>query len=207
VKRRMQMQCLWAVTLSLGLVRFGIAAENPEEHAPVQAGQNFSNAMFDMSSPNSEGWTQLTQNERMIAFARSGSSGQESDVAAVELFSLKDISSEKDFLAFVKQGVEKDSSDPQFEVHQAKWDPSKERPYICVKYVSDATDHGGKDQMPKKPLQLQIQNLYCRYPKRPDIGFVVSFSHRGAAKSPNFQKEAESFIGGVQVAQLAPPTR
>jgi hypothetical protein len=80
---------------------------------------------------------------------------------------------------------------------------SLDRAYTCVKYSAASVDHGNDGSLAlKKPLQFQMLSLYCRYPGKPNLGFAISFSHRGTTMMPTFQQEAEAYIAGVQVAQL-----
>ena len=188
-----------AAALSLALWNLTATAAEPQS---VQPGQDFSNPLFKMKSPNSAGWTGLIQNASRIAFARSGASAVDSDVAAVMLFAVPKSISDEDFLALAKKGVEEDAPKPRFDVEAASMELSHDRPYTCVKYSATSIDHGNKGFfIPKRSLRLQMVSLYCQYPNRPGLGFAISFSHRGVTPMPAFQQEAEDFIAGVQVAQ------
>jgi hypothetical protein len=191
-------------TIVIGLTLGGIVAgASGAGHPTVEPGQDFSNPLFTMKSPDSAGWVGLSQNAGRIAFARSGDSAAESDVAAVVLFRVPDGDGAEDFVTLVKKGVEKDAPSPRFEVQHANLELSQDRPYTCVKYSATSIDHGnGGFLAPKKPLLFQMLSLYCRHPGKPNLGFAISFSHRGMTTMTTFQKEAEAFIAGVQVAQL-----
>jgi hypothetical protein len=74
-------------TVVVGLTLTGLVARaSGGGHPTVEAGQDFSNLLFTMKSPDSAGWVGLSQSAARIAFARSGASAAESDVAAVILF-------------------------------------------------------------------------------------------------------------------------
>jgi hypothetical protein len=187
------------VFLSLPLWGFVATAS---EHPAVQPGQDFSNSLFKMKSPDSAGWVGLSQNSSRIAFARSGASAADSDVAALILFSVPVASVAEDFVALVKKGVEKDAPKPRFDVETSSVELSPDRPYTCAKYSATSIDHGEKALLlPTKPLRLQVLSLYCKYPNKPGLGFAISFSHRGETAMPAFQQAAEAFIAGVQIAQ------
>jgi len=191
-------------TVVVGLTLGGlVAGSSGAGHPTVAPGQDFSNPLFTMKSPDSAGWVGLSQNAGRIAFARSGASAAESDVASVVLFQVPVGDSAADFVTLVKRGVEKDAPSPRFEVQHANLELSQDRPYTCVKYSATSIDHGSDGFLAlKKPLQFQMLSLYCRHPDKPNLGLSISFSHRGMTTMTTFQQEAEAFIAGVEVAQL-----
>jgi hypothetical protein len=193
------------VTVVVGLTLGGVVAEaSGADHPNIEPGQDISNPLFTMKSPYSAGWVGLSQNAGRIAFARSGASAAESDVAAVILFQVPVGDGAEDFVTLVKKGLEKDTPSPRFEVQHASLELSQDRPYSCAKYSATSIDHGNGGLLaPKKPLHFQLLSLYCRYPGKPNLGFAISFSHRGTTTMTTFQQEAEAYIAGVQVAQMA----
>jgi hypothetical protein len=191
-----------ALIVALSVAVSSIAAR-AAEHPSVLPGQDFSNPMFAMKSPNSPGWSGVVQNTSRIAFARSGTSANDSDVAAVFLFPVPSAATDEEFLSQTTKGIENDAPKPRFDVQSSSIQQTSERPYVCIRYSAKAIDHGAKSLIPKKPLELQMSSLYCRYPGRPGVGFAISFSHRGETQLATFEQEAAEFIVGIQVASSA----
>jgi hypothetical protein len=172
------------------------------DHPAIGPGQSFSNPLFMMTAPNSEGWMGLTRSGSEIAFARLGASKTDSDVAAVILFRAPIATGSGGFMALIKERLEKDASLSRFEIQQQNLDLSQDRAYMCATYHALSIDHGKSSFLTKRqPLLFEMLVLYCQHPEKPGLAFAVSFSHRGLTPLPTFQAESKEFIAGVQVAQ------
>lgn len=163
-------------------------------------GQDFSNPTLQIHAPTSDGWFGIGQNESRIAFGKSGAKRDESYIATVILLRLPDFTDANAFTIFVKQGIENDSPASRFEVLESTVEYSTERSYPCVKYHAKSIDKksavGG---FLRKSLRLEVISLYCQHPRRPNLGFMASFSHRGGEEDPYFAGDAIKFINAVQV--------
>jgi hypothetical protein len=165
----------------------------------VSPNQDFSNPMFQVHAPSSTGWHEFGQSPSHIEFGKSGSSANESFIAALTLFRLPEFADADGFTEYMREGVIKDSPPDRFEVIESKVLYSPEREYPCVRYHAISYDRQARVSFfSKKKLRIEIIALYCEYPSKPGVGFAVSFSHRGGSDELPIAEEAASFINSVQ---------
>lgn len=173
---------------------------------PVPPGKMFRGDVLNIRAPNSEGWGLDQSSPGLWSFGRDGAKSGESYVASVLAFDLIETTSTEDFLALIKQGIEGDTSSDRFAVSDAIYDYTDARGYPCVKYQATTEDKKARTSFFARVRQkLQIYSLYCRHPTRPGLGFAISFSHRGADPDPEFEKQAQDFISGVDVPPRTAP--
>ena len=166
----------------------------------VSPNQDFSNPMFQLRAPASTGWYGAAQSSTHIEFAKSGSSVDESFVAAVVLFRTPKFENVEAFTEYVREGVVKDSPSDRFEVIESNVQYSSEREYPCVRYRGISNDLKARTSgIFRKKMRLEIVALYCEYPFKPGLGFTVSFSHRGGSADVKIDDDAAAFVNSVQV--------
>lgn len=200
----------WSIRLALILSMttvfslFGavsVAATPPS----VSPNQDFSNPILQIHAPASDGWHGLSQTPNRIAFAKSGSTAEESFVAAVFLFRIPTFEKSDAFTDYVREGIIKDSPSDRFETIELSVLYSTEREYPCVKYHGISIDrHASTSALFYKKLRIENIALYCEHPSRPGLGFSISFSHRGGSADEKIDADALAFIESVQVT---PPTK
>lgn len=166
----------------------------------VKPGQLFGYSLLEIRAPDSNGWQISGGGHGTITFGRRGSTSNETFIAHVSEFSLPSTENAAEFLAFVRNNVEKDSAPQRFTPIETKFDYTEERGYQCVRLKSITEDTQAKTGLfSRESLKLQVSSLYCRNPRQSTIGFLASFTHRGPALYANFDSEAESFIRGIVV--------
>ena len=166
----------------------------------VSPNQDFSNPMFQLRAPASTGWYGAAQSSTHIEFAKPGSNTDESFVAAVVLFRTPKFENADAFTEYVREGVVKDSPSDRFEVLESSVQYSPEREYPCVRYHGVSNDRKAHTSgLFRKALGFEIVALYCEYPSKPGLVFMVSFSHRGGSAEEKIDDDAASFIKAVQV--------
>jgi hypothetical protein len=166
----------------------------------VTPGQVFPTNLLTVRAPNSDGWRLVKSTARNIAFIRTGPSDDESYVAQVTLFSLLPSKDPDDFIAQIRNGFDFNLTSGQFQTLESQFEYSEARGYPCVKFAGLTEDkQAPKSWFKREHMKIQDQSLYCRYPKKPELGFEIGFSHRGAAVVQDLAAEAQSFIEGVQV--------
>jgi hypothetical protein len=166
----------------------------------VTPGQVFPTSLLTVRAPNSDGWRLVQSTARSIAFTRTGPSDDESFVAQVTLFSLLPSKDPDDFIAQIKNGFDFNLTSGPFQTLESQFEYSEVRGYPCVKFAGLTEDKKApKSWFKREHMKIQDQSLYCRHPKKPEIGFEIGFSHRGPALVQDLGTEAESFIAGVQV--------
>ncbi|MES9813794.1 MAG: hypothetical protein ABW161_13410 [Candidatus Thiodiazotropha sp.] len=194
-------------SLSLGLAFLSIyflsacaaptAIRKPE---PVPAGMVYYGDVLNITTPNSEGWYLLESSPNGMAFARNGSEPGESFAAQVLIFDPPQTDSQEKFEALIVQGARSDAETKRISTKTFTHEYSDARGYPCVRMYNVSEDRQaqtGKGVI--KTLILQNEHLYCRHPIRRDIGFAITYSHRGNSLYPEIKKEAQSFIEGVKV--------
>lgn len=165
----------------------------------VSPNQDFSNPMFQLRAPSSTGWHEFGQSSSHIEFGKSGSSASESFVAALRLFRHPIFQDADAFTDYVREGVIKESPSDRFEVIESSVQYSSEREYPCVRYHGISNDRQARiSAFSKKKMRIEILALYCEYPSKPGLGFIVSFSHRGGSDEVTIDDEAASFINSAQ---------
>ena len=191
-----------AVTLllmSLGCGGIALAA-----HHSVAPNQDFSTDILQVHAPGTRGWHISSQGVEHIAFARQGSTGDESYIAAANLVQLPRFTTPDAFKDYIKQAVANESPPDRFETIESSIEESSERPYPCIKYHGVSTDlHAQISRFQTEKLRLEIIALYCQHPTRPGVGFGAMFSHRGGTAEANFSSEAAAFIASVQANTAA----
>lgn len=166
----------------------------------VSPNQDFSNSILQLHAPTSSGWYGIEQSPARIAFKKSGSSADETFVAAVFLFHIPAFPNSDAFTEFVREGAIKDSPSDRFEILESNIQYSPERGYPCVRYHAISNDRKARvSAFSRKELRIEIVSLYCQHPAKPGLGFMVSFSHRGGSADEKIDAEAAAFIDSVQV--------
>jgi hypothetical protein len=169
-------------------------------HPAISPNQYFSNPILQVHAPASNGWYGITQSSDRIAFGKSGSTSDESFVAAVFLFRIPEFLNSAAFIEHVREGVIKDSPSDRFETIELNVQLSTEREYTCVRYHGISNDRKAHtSSLFKKTLRIENIALYCEHPSKPGLGFSVSFSHRGGNAEVKIDDDAASFINSVQV--------
>jgi hypothetical protein len=169
---------------------------------PLLPGQLFAGKLLNVRAPNSAGWRLVKSQESGLAFARSGSSSNESYVAQVSIFALAESNSPEEFVALIRKGAEADAPPDRFKNLESSYEYTNQRGYDCVKVVGVTEDTEARTSLFKREsLKLQVISLYCRHPKEPGAAFMAGLSHRGKTLDSDLRPLAESFIDGVQVAE------
>ena len=163
----------------------------------VAPGQLYTGPLLTFRAPTSEGWRVLRSSNVGMAFIRAGDFSFESYVAQVAIFALPESTQRDEFVALVKQGVEKDYS-KRFMSIEATYAYTEERGYPCVRVKALAEDTKAARPAVVENLKLQMHALYCRHPGRPNTGFSILFSYRGASLDAALDIPAQTFIAGVQ---------
>ena len=167
---------------------------------PVPAGKVYVGDVLNITAPNSDGWHLLESSPNGMAFARSGNEPGESFAAQVVIFDPPQTDSPEKFEALIVKGAESDAETERFSTRIFEHKYSDERGYPCVQMYNVSEDkraQTGKGGI--KTLILQNEHLYCRHPVRKDLGFAITYSHRGNSLYHDLKNEAQSFIDGVQV--------
>ncbi len=178
--------------LSIAGLCMSVATANAQDVAP---GQLFPGQLLNIKAPDSVGWKLLKASPTGMNFYRSGNAANESYVAMVRAFKLPETANQAEFVALVEKGFE--ALPKQFEVLKAKHEYVAERGYPCARtaaLLKDTQAFSGRES-----LNIQWYALICRHPYQRDLGFEISFSHRGGALDSNLEREAIAFAQGVQV--------
>jgi len=192
------------VTATLLLTIIGLSAcvvSAPARKFPeVQPGTVYRGPMLNIATPNSEGWHMLKSDPSGVAFARNGNAPGESFAAQVAIFNPPQTDSPEEFEALIVKGAKSDAETERFSTSKFTHQFTSARGYPCVQMENISEDRQAKTGPNKtETLVLQNEHLYCRHPVKKNIGFAITYSHRGTSLYPDFQKEAQSFIEGIQV--------
>jgi hypothetical protein len=170
------------------------------ESQNMPPGKVYAGKILNIAAPNSEGWQLLKSSPSGMAFARSGDASGESFVAQVVIFDPPQTDSPEEFEAFIVKAAQSDAETDRFSTSNFKHKFTSARGYPCVQMQNISEDRQAKTGSNKiETLVLQNEHLYCRHPVQKNIGFAITYSHRGKNLYPDFEKEAHSFIDGVLV--------
>jgi hypothetical protein len=166
----------------------------------IPPGKLFEGLVINITAPKSEGWKLLKSEPSVWIFGRRGSTPGESFAAMVAMFDPPQTDSPENFEALIVQGAQADSNTERFRTKTFTHQFTSARGYPCVQ-MSNISEDTQAQSGPNKTETLIMQNehLYCRHPERKNIGFAITYSHRGKEMYPDFQAEAHSFIEGIQV--------
>lgn len=170
------------------------------EFQNVPPGKVYAGKILNIAAPYSEGWQLLKSSPSGMAFARRGNASGESFAAQVALFDPPQTNSPEEFEALIVQGARRDAETDRFSTKQFTHQFTSVRGYPCVQIHNISEDRQAQTGPNRtETLILQNEHLYCRHPVQKNMGFAITYSHRGKGLHPDFQKEAHSFIEGVQV--------
>jgi hypothetical protein len=179
---------------------FATCSSLANAQASFAPGRLYAGPVINVRAPNSEGWKLVSSSANGMVFGKRGTSANESYIAQVSFFGLPPTTNREEFIAVIKTAIERDSSAERFKTIKADYDYTDERGYPCVRFNALTEDTKAKTSFFKREtLKLQIDSLYCRHPRKPESGFAIIFSRRGATIDEALNSEAESFIAGVQV--------
>ena len=189
--------------ITLGVIAIVFSGCTETSSPKLPANYYYEGSYIDIHSPDSEGWHESRKSNSQIVFTKHGKVSGESYVARVVFFPLETTNTKEEFLDLIKNNETKNSNKERFTKIESNFQLSEQRSYLCVmaKQLS-------KDKMAKtSPLSteeqfMQVQSLYCKDPKSEGRGFMVGYSFRGYAVHKGFEKEADSFINGVQFPKL-----
>ena len=186
--------------LSFAVVGLSACAVPELISGSVPPGKVYSGPILNVTAPNSEGWHLVKKDSSGMVFARSGSASGESFVALVAIFDPPQTDSPKEFETIIVKSAQGDVETNRFSVIKFTHQFTAVRGYPCVQMQDVSEDRqANTGQNKTEILVLQSEHLYCRHPVQKNIGFAITYSHRGKSLHPNFQKEAHSFIEGVLV--------
>lgn len=188
--------------LSLAIVGLSACAvpAQARKSQNVPPGKVYSGSTLNITAPNSEGWQLLKSDPSGMAFARRGSASGESFAAQVTIFDPPQTNSPKEFEALIVKGAQSDLETDRFSTKTFTHQFTSSRGYACVQMKNVSEDRQAKSGPNKtETLVMQNEHLYCRHPTQKNIGFAITYSHRGKDLHPNFENEAHSFIEGIQV--------
>jgi hypothetical protein len=189
-------------TISLAIVGLSACAvPTPvRESQNVPPGRVYAGSILNIAAPNSKGWQLLMSSPSGMVFARSGDAPGESFIARVAIFDPPQTDSPEEFEAFIVKVAQSDAEKDRFSTRSFTHQFTSARGYPCVQMQNISEDRLAKTAPNKtETLVLQNEHLYCRHPVQKNIGFAITYSHRGNGLHPDFQNEAHSFIEGVQV--------
>ncbi len=175
------------------------------ESQNVPPGKLYAGSIINITAPNSEGWQLLKSDPSGLAFGRHGSAPSESFAAQVAIFAPPQTDSPEEFESLIVKGAQADANTERFQTKSFTHKFTSARGYPCVQMNNiseDAKAQSGPNKI--ENLIMQNEHLYCRHPDRKNIGFAITYSHRGKELHPTFQTEAHSFIEGTQVPSTPP---
>jgi len=175
-------------------------ASASRRYPEVQPGMVYRGPILNITAPNSAGWHMLKSDPSGVAFARDGNAPGESFAAQVAIFNPPQTDSPEEFEALIVKGAKSDAETERFSTSKFTHQFTAARGYPCVQMQNISEDRQAKTGPNKtETLILQNEHLYCRHPVHKDIGFAITYSYRGRSLYSELQKEAQSFIEGIQV--------
>jgi len=165
-----------------------------EEKIPKMLPANylFEGDYIKIHSPNSAGWSVVNKAESKVVMGKNSDKGRY--IAEVVFFSIFTIG-KKNFFNFIQRETSKINSDQRYTVVSSEFKETDKRNYPCVISKQLLKD---KKEIGTDILITQIKSLYCKDPKNESIGFMVGYSFRGQEIIKDMDKQADSFIDGVQ---------
>ena len=171
------------------------------EQPKLPANYFYEGSYINIHSPKQKNWSLMKKDQTQIIFAKFGKKYNESYIARVVFFPIEKRTTDKELIKFFTINALKSSNKERFDLLESNIKESKQRKYTCVLGKMLYKDKMAKTRKNNKELLLmQVKSLYCIDPKRKnrDAGFMIGYSYRGKKINSTFDKEADSFIRGVE---------
>lgn len=166
----------------------------------LSAGKLYKSEFLNIHAPGQKGWYLASASHSGMRFVRHGDKKGERFTAQVQTFPLPRFHNTQEMIGFLKKGFEKDVKSARFTVVRSDFKVSKARQYPCVHVSAVIQDRKATDSASHHvKLLLQSDSLYCRHPVQKLAGFAIIYSHRGKSLFHGLDKQARSFMAGVQV--------
>jgi hypothetical protein len=188
----------WYAGLCLAVLA-SYASAQPAKPRPVQAGQLFKGGFVNVKAPNSSGWFLVESSSSSIGFTKPGVGPGETLAAQVLLLGLRPTQTSDEFVALIKEGVQKNHDLKRFTFLESRIDYTTERQYPCARYYGVLSDKDAPISFTETRLpRLEVHGLYCRHPVKTEGGFAAIYSYRGYGTYPRLAESAQEFIQGVE---------
>ena len=174
------------------------ASVESEEKIPkvLPANYLFEGDYINIHSPNSTGWSVVDKSESRVVLGKDGDKGRY--IAEVIFFSIL-TADKKDFFDSIQKETSKISNDKRYSVLSSEFNIMEERNYPCVLSKQLIKDKKAQTSSANTEiLMTQIKSLYCTDPKNKGAGFMIGYSFRGQEIAKDIDKQADSFIAGVE---------
>jgi hypothetical protein len=180
-----------------GLLLAAAHAQAPGQ--PVRPKQAFPSSVLNVYSPDSEGWVIAGFGGNGISFARRGSETNETYAAQVIVFGMAQTASNEELVSLVRERIAIINPAPRFQETAADYKLNEGRGYPCVDVRANYIDNAAATPAGPVQLNLHVVALYCRHPKKPELGFFAAYSYRGKATDPDMDAAAKSFIEAIDI--------
>ena len=161
--------------------------------------QAFPSSVLNVYSPDAEGWVIAGFGGNGISFARRGSERNETYAAQVIVFGMAQTASHDELVSLVRERIALINPAPRFQETAAHYRIDEGRGYPCVDVRANYVDNAAATPAGPVQLDLHVVALYCRHPKKPELGFFAAYSYRGKANDPGIDAAAKSFIDAIEV--------
>ena len=193
------------VSLAFSVLLLSSCAAPSRQFPTVAPGQLFEGGYINVKAPNSQGWRMAESSTTGMAFGKAGRAQGETLAAQLLMFELQPTQTSEQFVALMKEGLQKDTDPIRFDIIESSSDYASERGYPCVRHHALVSDKAAQTSpATKEQLLLETRALYCRHPVRTNTGFAAIYSHRGRSRYPSLAEEAQDFLQGIQVPSRNP---
>ena len=183
--------------LFAGLFLAAAHAQSPGQ--PVRPKQAFPSSVLNVYSPDAEEWVIAGFGGNGISFARRGSERNETYAAQVIVFGMAQTGSNDELVSLVRERIAIINPAPRFQETTAHYKINEGRAYPCVDVRANYVDNAAATPAGPVQLDLHVVALFCRHPKKPELGFFAAYSYRGKAADPGIDAAAKGFIDAIEV--------
>lgn len=190
-----------AVSITIFSLSTSIIFAQSRAYQDVPPGKVFEGKILNITAPNSEGWKLAKADSSGMAFGRRlPEKIKESTIASVAVFAAPQTDIPDEFEAAIVNSAKVDANNERFTTSTFTHKFTNVRGYPCVQMQNISEDKNAQTSPTTTETQIiQNEHLYCRHPSQRNLGFAISYSHRGFSQNKDFSKEAASFIEGVFV--------
>ena len=187
--------------LSVAACSLLVACASPRPQLPeVPPGKLYEGGYINIRAPGSDGWRLVGSSPQGMAFGKTGLAAGETRSALVSMFDLRPTQTPEEFVALIKEGIDKNADPKRFDAIESSMTYTEERGYPCARHHGLYRDKEAvTSPTTKDALLLEMSSLYCRHPVRVTTGFASIYSYRGRSRYAPLEQEAQDFIKGVQV--------
>lgn len=195
----MQFKTLILLFSAISLFACSSTQKMQKQESPIQVGSmsNFNQKGFSLSIPDQADWKMVKNDAYKVVMTKPGAVNGERYTIQALVVKLPKFNSDKDFVSFITNRMEKSQKKSQVKVIEKNAQLVEGKDTKCVQYNSKE-EYSGKS----KPVMLEIVNFTCRHTDKENAGVYLAYSKKYSAgnNDKNFAVAAADIFSHMKLA-------